>query len=150
MPPVVERRGGEHCAAAPCGDKRSQGRTESQDIYGVGPRLRIAAEGGLHDDPGGAESAQQGAKLDQQMGRSPEAVAANGFMPGNVPVKPGGNTNGCNHVGPDQPGYGFRARQTCWPAYAGRSSNSAHDAPLNKILKTGRSSVQNTLNGHSV
>src|SRR5689334_14216677 len=108
MPPVVEGRGSEHGAAAPRGNKSSQRRAESQHVYGVRPGFRVAAKGGPHDEPRGAESAQQGAKLDQQVGRRPEAIAANGFMPGNVPVKPGGNTNGCNHVGPDQPGRALR------------------------------------------
>ena len=57
---------------------------------------------------GGAKRAHHRAKLDQQVGRSPEAVTANGFMPGNVPIKPRGNAHGSNHVGPDQPWHGFR------------------------------------------
>src|SRR5579864_991795 len=93
MPPVVERCGGQHGAATPRCDKSAQRRTKSEYVHGVAPLFCIAAEGRPHDDPGRAESAQYRAKLDQQMRRGPEAVTANGFMPGNVPVKPGGNTH---------------------------------------------------------
>src|SRR5712671_202162 len=68
------------------------------------------------------------------MGRGPKAVTANGFMPGNVPVKPCGNTHGCNHAGPDQPGYGLCSGQSFWRAYTGHSSNRAHGSPLRESL----------------
>src|SRR5579864_93862 len=136
MPPVVEGRRGQHGAAAPGRDKRSQRRAKAENVYGIASVFRIAAEGGPHDDPGGTESAQHRAKLDQQMGWGPKTVTANGFMPGNVPVKPGGNTHGGNHVGPDQPRYGLRAGRDGWRAYARRSSNSAHvRAPSAKIMR---------------
>src|SRR5215471_1653688 len=54
------------------------------------------------------------------MGRSPEAVTSNGFVPGNVPVEPGGNRDRCDHVRPDQPGN---------PLLPGRAGCFGHSAP---------------------
>jgi len=67
---------------------------ENEDVHRVcaGRLLTKAlvspAKGGPHDYPGGAKSAQHRAKLDKQW-TGVRSCPGNGFMPGDVPVKPG-------------------------------------------------------------
>jgi len=68
MPPVIERRGSQHGAAAPGGDESAQRRAKAEDVHRVATVVTVAAERSPHDHPGRAKSAQHRAKLDKQVG----------------------------------------------------------------------------------
>src|SRR5262245_1926762 len=93
----------------------------------------ILGEGGAHDHPGRAEHRQNGAELNEQVGWGPEAVPANGLMPGDVPVEPTGNADGSYHIGPDQPGN--------FPG-SGRARCFSHTRPLSEVLQKVKSALQ--------
>ena len=87
MPPIIERRGGNHRHAAPGGEKRPDRPTESPDFYGRGLDRRITRKSGGENQIRAGDRGENSAELNQEMRGRPERVAPDGHVPGDVPVQ---------------------------------------------------------------
>ena len=87
MPPIIERRGGNHRHAAPGGEKRADRPTESPDFYRRGLHRRVMRKRGGENQIRAGDRGEDAAELNQQVRGSPESVAPDGHVPGDVPVQ---------------------------------------------------------------
>src|SRR5262249_41876348 len=87
MPPVVERSGDHHGGAAPCGQEGSEGSTQTPHPYGRFASRGVRRESRVQNQVAAGNGREQSAKLYGQVLRSPEGVAADGHVPGDVPVE---------------------------------------------------------------
>src|SRR5229473_1928167 len=85
MPPIVERRRGEHGDAAPRRNERAQRSAESPQRDRALAQRRFAMERGGEDQVPAGQARQYSAQVDVDMRRCPEGVTADGAMPGYVP-----------------------------------------------------------------
>jgi hypothetical protein len=104
MPPVVEGRGDQHSDAAPRGDERPQGPVKSPHPHGGETNLGQFAEAGGQDQVGRRNARNNAAQVDRHMRRGPEGVAADGAVPGNIPLDADHRGGDADHRGPQVPG----------------------------------------------
>ena len=104
MPPIVERGRGNHRNGAPGTDECTERSVESPHGNGVGADGRIFAEGGGKNEVAAAAPRENAAELNQEMRGSPEGVAADALVPGNVPDTADRAASYGEDVAPDVPG----------------------------------------------
>src|SRR5205085_4112995 len=95
VPPVVEWRRYQHGRSAPGADESPQRPTESENIDGRPLSGFIPPKRGAENQRGRRNRREDRAKLNHQMGRRPEGVAAYGLVPGDVPVQTAHDAGGC-------------------------------------------------------
>ena len=91
VPPVIERRGGEHGDAAPCCDEGAEGSAKAEDVDRCGGELGSGREGGAQDEIAAGDSGEHAAQVDGHVGGRPESIAADAAVPGDVPVRADGD-----------------------------------------------------------
>src|SRR5690348_16205519 len=104
MPPVVEGRGSNHRDGAPGAEKRAERAAESPHGNGIGAKRGILAESGGENEIAAAEAGKNATELDQDVGRSPESVAADAFVTGDVPDAADNAASDGEEIAPDIPG----------------------------------------------
>ena len=87
VPPVVEGGGGEHGDAAPGGEEGAERAGEAEHAARRWRAGRgILAQGGVEDQVATGDAGENAAEIDGHVGGRPEGVAADGAVPGDVPV----------------------------------------------------------------
>src|SRR5580704_16137931 len=110
MPPVVEGRGGDHHHSAPAGHECAERAAESPNFYGSRFSDGIVSEGRGKNQVGADEAHEDSAELNKQVRGSPESVAANAHVPGDVPVEAEDDGRDADEAAPDEPWGGLRMR----------------------------------------
>src|ERR1700689_4201802 len=87
VPPVIERRRGDHHHAAPASQKGAERPAESPNFYGSRFGDGIVSPSGGENQIRAGEAHQDSAELDKEVRGSPEGVAADAHVPGDVPVE---------------------------------------------------------------
>src|SRR5688500_5191718 len=99
MPPVIKRSGEEHRKRAPDDHPRAEWSTERTKAYRSGALLGCPEIGRTKREPTSGEAGNQSAKVDGDVRRGPESVAANRRMPGDIPERTDGNAGRAEHDG---------------------------------------------------
>src|SRR5260370_2131144 len=125
--PIIERRGGEHGKAAPGGDESPQRTVKTPDLDGRTAGGKVAAKGCAQNKVSASDADQHTVHVDGQMRRGPKRIAANGHMPGDVPVTADHGGNYSRDCAPDIPGNGRRFRRSL-PGHPGLHGRWERDA----------------------
>src|ERR1700678_1405116 len=88
MPPVIKRSRGEYGEASPAGEKDAQRGAQSKNNDRRRRHLGVPKKSALYHQPGADDGGYHGAELDGQMRWSPERIAADGAVPGDIPRAP--------------------------------------------------------------
>jgi hypothetical protein len=110
VPPVVERRGGEHRAGAPDAHPRGERAAEAPEAHGARALRRAAREGRLENERAVGQPRRGATDVDAQVRRRPERVAADRDVPRDVPDEPHDDARGGEHRGDERPRGGGGAR----------------------------------------
>src|SRR3989442_1790825 len=86
VPPVVERCRSQHGHSAPGGDERAERTAEAPDPDRRRPGRGVAGERRRKDEIAAGQSGENAGQVDRDVGGSPERIAADRAMPGDVPV----------------------------------------------------------------
>ena len=86
VPPVVERRGDEHCAAAPGRDEGANRAGKTPDPDARGAKGRRIPKCGCEDQVPRRQSGEHAAGVNRDMRRRPEGVAPDRAVPRDIPV----------------------------------------------------------------
>ena len=106
VPPIVEGAGGDHGDGAPGADKGAEGSAETPHGDGVIAERRILLESRGKDYVAAGEAGNDSAQVDEHVRGSPESVAADALVPGNVPDAADDAGGDGDDVAPDVPGDG--------------------------------------------
>src|SRR6185437_6896747 len=148
VPPVIERRGGDHRQTAPRRNKRSQRAAEAEHSDGILAQLRIRTKRGAENGPATNRRSNHSAELNKHMGRRPERIAPNAHMPGDVPIKTDRDRSRGQRAGPYCPRYA--GRNGFLACRGGERAHSGIHASVSLSEWSVRSAIQDTLNGRSV
>ena len=106
VPPVVEGRGGEHSHAAPASEEDAERTVQAEEADRGGAELRVLARRSADDKPEADDAAEHSAEVEQQVRGRPEGIAADGAVPGDVPLAADVRGGYGGHPGPQIPGDG--------------------------------------------
>src|SRR5580700_1083114 len=113
VPPIVEGRGGDHHHPAPTGQEGAQRAAESPNSYRGCFSRGVMSPGGGKNQVGAGKAHQDSAELDEQVSGSPESVASDAHVPGNIPVEAEDDRAGADEAAPDVPRSDARAGFGC-------------------------------------
>ena len=104
VPPVVERRGGEHRDRAPDRHPGPQRRAKSPHAHRPSNLGTGAGKGRLQGQPSAGQAGRQPASVDCEVGWRPERVAPDRTVPRDVPDDPDDHARGREEDGGQVPG----------------------------------------------
>ncbi len=84
-PPIITRPRGEHGDGAPDGHPRAEWCARAKDVDGKIAIFFFGEKGVADGEPAGDESREGAAEVNRHVRGSPECVAANAFVPGDIP-----------------------------------------------------------------
>ncbi len=105
VPPVIEDGVVEDAEAAPAGDEDTEGSAQAPDAHGVALELEVMAPGGCDDEVAAEDGGEEARGVEDDVGGVPEAVAADGAMPGDIEVQAEDGAGDGGGGGPDEPGH---------------------------------------------
>src|SRR4051794_16648087 len=94
VPPVIERRRGEHREGAPDTHPRAQRTAESPEANRGIALCARPAKGGLQYQPAGGPTCEDATQVDRHVCRCPERIPAHRAMPRNVPDESANDADG--------------------------------------------------------
>src|SRR6185295_1524492 len=106
VPPIVERRRGEHGDGAPDRHPGAERRAEAPEADGHLALRLGTGEGGLQGEPAAGDTSQHAAEIDGQVRRGPEGVAADRHVPRDVPQQADDDARRAHQHGREIPGQG--------------------------------------------
>jgi hypothetical protein len=110
MPPVVEGRRRQHRNAAPGRNESPQRSAKTEDANRASGHFRGGRESGAQDQVTARNPGENAAQVNSHVRRRPKRVAADGPVPGDIPVSANGHRRDSERGAPNIPGNGTRFR----------------------------------------
>ena len=108
VPPIIEWCRQEHRERSPNHDPCAQWRAKSPEAYGRRAFFRRAEEMRLERQPSASQAGNESTEISEDVRGRPKGIAADGTVPGNVPMAAHHGKGDGGGAAPDVPRHGFR------------------------------------------
>src|SRR5262249_52424129 len=153
VPPVVERRRGDHRECAPDAHPRAERRTEPPETH-CRPAICVGAgKCGVQRHPPGCKTGDDAAEVNRQVRWRPERIAADRTGPGDVPDPPEDDARRCKEPRIDRPmcggGTAHSGSREQSAARKRRGGWAGHAVMVTAAAETWRTDCRNMAGGKS-